>query len=206
MFDSAVGELWVTWNLMSYLEQQWLWEENASFWSVWAMALSRRLKNEETITMGFWEIMFQTRAEETQRGQWEIPGDKPMDAHPTWGRNMAGGLRGAGQPSRPMTCAVFAAAYLKHLAFKQGIPSFYYAPDPEDYVNLLVRAAGLVEHMDCGLCLGLAGKPWLQMFPTWTWLLKLTHPWESWASQPELRERTWPICNQSIAKGSCKMY
>lgn len=72
---------------------------------------------------------------------------------------MAGGLRGAGQPSRPMTCAVFAAAYLKHLAFKHGIPSFYFAPDPEHYVNILVRAAGLVGHMDCRLCLGLAGKP-----------------------------------------------
>ena len=150
---------------MSHLEQQWLWEENASFWFVWTMPLSQRLWNEETITMGFWKIMFQTRAEETQRGQWEVPGNKPMDGHPIWGQNIAGGLRGAGQPLRPITCAVSAAAYLKCLVFKQGIPSFSFALDHADYVNILVRDAGLVEHMGYRLFLGLAVKPWLQMLP-----------------------------------------
>ena len=72
---------------------------------------------------------------------------------------MAGGLRGAGQASRPITCAVSAAAYLKCLVFKQRIPSFYFAPEPADYVNILVGDAGLVEHVDCRLFLGLAGKP-----------------------------------------------
>ena len=56
-----------------------------------------------------------------------------------------------------MTRADSAVARLKFLVFKQD-PSFYFALDPANYVNLLVRAAGLVEHMDCRLQLGLAGS------------------------------------------------